>query len=207
MIFSVDPEDWHGWHAVFLADARRQLDGRDGFQECEQGAAEQAGLLTGHDRDGGGVTQALGRGACLWRGPPECLLGEDRIGDGVAATCVRVRLHLADDLSPRLWFGRVAGEKRTYPVEGVGIVHGQFPEARVLPDVDRLADCCRMSGILLLWHRGLLSQSLPRVSSLAPRLAWRSRGPQRVPPDAHSVVASRNACNKRTWIPIPQIAR
>ena len=110
VVLGVDPEDRDHRHALLPADARGQPEGGDGLEQCVKRAAEQAGLLTGHDSHGGRIGQALGGGSCSVRCIAPCLLGGDDRGQFGTRPRVRaLRRHLG---RPRLRLRRIAGEER-----------------------------------------------------------------------------------------------
>ena len=80
VILGVDPEHGHDGHAVIFRHLRRQFHRRDRFEECEQGPAEQSGLLAGDDGNGLRIAQRCRCRECLGRGAAGSLLGLKQIG-------------------------------------------------------------------------------------------------------------------------------
>ena len=71
VILGVDPEHRHRGDAVRRLDRARQLDGGQGLEQREDGAAEGAGLLAGGDRP----RRADRPGARRWRAPARAIAG------------------------------------------------------------------------------------------------------------------------------------
>jgi hypothetical protein len=74
------------------------------------------------------------------------LLGQG-VRDGLAIAHPWVIPGAVDGIGPRPWFRGVACEELPHLVEGVGVVHRQFPETRIRADVDGLANHAGMSRI------------------------------------------------------------
>ncbi len=126
MILGVNPEDGDGGNAVIARHLLRELDRRHRFEQGEQRAAEETGLLTADDGDGPAIGQQTAGLARLRRRLAAFLLAGNHGGDLVAAAVVGLRA--CDRIGPRGAVGRIAGEKRRDGAEIVRVVRRQADE-------------------------------------------------------------------------------
>jgi hypothetical protein len=138
VIFGVDPEDGHRRHTVVPGHAARQFDGGDGLVQGVERAAEQSGLLAGHDGHRPRVGEGGRGGPSRRRGAARGLLRREQ----VRQRRYRSRdagLHLGDHRAPGLVAARIAGVERRQAVERERVVGGEAAHPRQLTYVDREA--------------------------------------------------------------------
>jgi hypothetical protein len=124
----------HGTHVVVAPDALGEADGRDRLEQREERAAEEAGLLTGDDRDGAGVGQGAGGGEGVRRGLAALELRSQDTGE--CRPLARLVAGGRDRRRPRRGLRGVAVEEPRQLPEVEHVVDRETPRPRQSPEVD-----------------------------------------------------------------------
>ena len=163
VVLGVHPEDRDGGHAVLLADAARQLKGRDRLEQGVERAAEEARLLAGDDADGGGIGELGGR-ALRFRGRPALLeLGADQLRERLPI--VRRTLDALDGGAPRQRIGGIARKERGDAREVLGVRLDERANPRQTAQIDRLAHrAAHRARLRVTGHRANLLQVLKGIT-------------------------------------------
>ncbi len=134
MVFGLDPEDGNDRDAVLSGSSSRQLNGGDGLEHGVERASEGPGLLPGDDSDGAVVLERGGGGKRFRRGAAAHELRAQQRRERFALP--RVLTAASDRVAPAIrpqWIARVKCGER---IEVAGILSGERPDPRDLPNVD-----------------------------------------------------------------------
>jgi hypothetical protein len=174
VVLSIDPEDTHHRHAVLPRQPVGHLDGCQRFQQGEQRAAEQSGLLARDDGHRAWIGEETCRGHSLGGRSALPLLRRDhrsQIGPGPG-----VGLHARDRLNPGLRVRRVTGKEPRDRGVTVDVIGCQLSDPREASHVRCDGNRDVRGGALFGVHRGVLSQSAAQAVKATRRQGRLCRG-------------------------------